>query len=39
MLFTSSNVSIIENVTSILHHLAFLVWSSARNFSCLIAHF
>ena len=39
LLFTSSNVSVFENITSILHHLAFLVWSSARNFSCPIAHF
>ena len=39
LLFTSSKVSVFENITSILHHLAFLVWSSARNFSCPITHF
>ena len=38
LLFTSSNVSVFENITSILHHLAFLVWSQARNFSCPITH-
>ena len=39
LLFTSSKVSVFENITSILHHLAFLFWSSARNFSCPITHF